>query len=62
LANAIAIRFGESVIDRLSQGIDVFARDGQDRVRPNQGRSGEWIEWLAAGALLRRTSPSRRSS
>ena len=45
------------MINQTPDEIGVYAFDGTRGVRLNQDRSGEWIESLAADALVRRTSP-----
>lgn len=56
-AMGVEIAFGQSVVGRIPASIGVYAFDSGGRVRLNQGDSGEWIESLAADALLRRRSP-----
>jgi len=56
-AAALEVSFRQSVIDQTPDEIGVYAFDGTRGVRLNQDHSGEWIESLAADALVRRASP-----
>jgi hypothetical protein len=49
--------FRQSVVDRIPDSIGVYALEGTRRIRLNDGQSGEWIESLAANALVRRRLP-----
>jgi hypothetical protein len=52
---ALEVHFGQSAVGAIPGSINVF--DSSLSVKLNQGRAGEWIESLAADALLRRMSP-----
>jgi hypothetical protein len=56
-AQTVEVQFGPSIVQRIPDEIAVYAFDGARRVRLNQDHAGEWIESLAADALLRRESP-----
>jgi hypothetical protein len=56
-AQTVEVQFGQSIVQRIPDEIAIYAFDGPSRVRVNQDRAGEWIESLAADALLRRESP-----
>ena len=56
-AQTVAVQFGQSIVQRIPDEIAVYAFDGARKVRLNQDHAGEWIESLAADALLRRESP-----
>ena len=53
----VEIAFRQSAVEQIPESIDVYAIEGAGRVRLNQDHSGEWIESLAAAALVRRESP-----
>jgi hypothetical protein len=57
VAQAVEVEFGQSIVERITDEIGIYAFEGAQRVRLNQDHSGEWIESLAADALLRRESP-----
>jgi hypothetical protein len=56
-AQTVEVQFGQSIVQRIPDEIAVYAFDGASRVRLNQDHAGEWIESLAADALMRRESP-----
>ena len=56
-AQIVEVRFRPSIVERIPDQIGIYAFEGTRRVRLNQDRSGEWIESLAADALLQRKSP-----
>ena len=56
-AAALEVSFRQSVINQTPDEIGVYAFDGTRGIRLNQDHSGEWIESLAADALVRRASP-----
>jgi hypothetical protein len=53
----VEVRFAPSVIQRIPEEIAVYAVEGTQKVKLNRDHAGEWIESLAADALLRRESP-----
>jgi hypothetical protein len=57
VAHAVEVQFGQSIVQRIPDEIAIYAFDGALRVRLNQDDAGEWIESLAADALLHRESP-----
>jgi hypothetical protein len=57
LVKKVEVAFFQSVVERMPESIEVYALDGGGNLRVNQDRSGEWIESLAADALLHRRSP-----
>jgi hypothetical protein len=56
-AQIVEVTFGQSIVQRLPDAIAIYTRQGSENVRLNRERAGEWIESLAADALLRRESP-----
>lgn len=54
---ALEIHFAQSVLERVPEVVNVYAFNGVRGTRLNLGRSGEWIESLAADALVRREWP-----
>jgi hypothetical protein len=54
LTRAVEIQFADSMVRSIPDQIDVFAFDGDQRVRMNRGHAGEWIESLAADAFVHR--------
>jgi hypothetical protein len=57
VARIVEVHFGQSIIQRIPEEIGMYAFEGARRVRLNRDHAGEWIESLAADALLRRESP-----
>ena len=57
VAKQVEVAFRPSLVEQIPESIDVYALEGPGRVRLNQDHSGEWIESLAADALLGRHSP-----
>lgn len=56
----VEIQFGQTAVPLVPTAIDVYGVDGVDgaaRVRLNEGLSGQWLQSLAADALVRRESP-----
>ena len=53
----LEISFGQPVIEQIPESIEVYALEGASRVRLNEDHSGEWLESLAADALVRHRSP-----
>lgn len=56
-ATALEVRFERSPFDRIPSSIQVEGFDGTGVSRLNRDHSGEWIESLAADALVHRASP-----
>jgi hypothetical protein len=56
-AQSVEVRFRPSIVERIPDRIEIYTFEGTRRVNLNQDRSGEWIESLAADALLRREAP-----
>jgi hypothetical protein len=56
-AEGVEVVFEPSIVDRIPTDIDVFAAEGDRRIRLNHDRAGTWIESLGAAALLRRDRP-----
>jgi hypothetical protein len=54
---AVEFQFGPSLVHLIPAEIRLNAFDGTAGATINRGRAGEWMESLAADALLRRTSP-----
>lgn len=60
VALAVEVHFALSavVVDQMPTSIDVWSTPGNgDRIRVNAGQSGQWLESLAADALLHRKAP-----
>ena len=51
------VAFRPSATEQMPDSIAVYSSDGGNRVRLNQNRSGDWVQSLAADALVRRRSP-----
>jgi len=51
----VEVSFRQSVVEQLPESIGVYALDSSVRLNDNQ--SGDWIESLAADALLQRKAP-----
>jgi hypothetical protein len=56
-ARGVEIHFKQTAVPLVPAAVDVYAVDGTARVRVNEGLSGQWLESLAADALVRRESP-----
>jgi len=54
LVRAVEVQFADSVVRSIPDEVDVFAFDGDQRVRMNREHAGEWIESLAADAFVHR--------
>jgi len=57
LTSAVEIQFAPSVLRSIPDEISISVVDGNRRIRVNRDHAGEWIESLAADALVRRESP-----
>ena len=55
--HGVRCRFGVSIVDDLPEAIDVFQVDSEGKTRVNREHSGDWIESLAAAALVERRQP-----
>jgi hypothetical protein len=53
----LEIHFRQTAVALVPVAVDVYGIERAARVRLNEGRSGEWLESLAADALVRRESP-----
>jgi hypothetical protein len=51
------ISFRPSAVEQMPDSIAVYSGAGGNRVRLNQDRSGDWVQSLAADALVRRRFP-----
>ncbi len=56
-AQIVEVKFGQSIVQRIPDEIGIYASEGSARVRLNREHAGEWIESLAADALVHRESP-----
>jgi hypothetical protein len=57
MTTAVEIAFRQSVVEWLPASIDVRAVEGDGKPAVNDGRSGQWIQSLAADSLVHRLSP-----
>jgi hypothetical protein len=53
----VEVHFSPTAVAAVPPAIDVYAIDGSQRVKLNNGLSGQWLESLAADALVRREMP-----
>jgi hypothetical protein len=53
----VEIHFSPTAVAAVPPAIDVYGIDGNQRVKLNDGLSGQWLEALAAEALVRREMP-----
>jgi hypothetical protein len=53
----VEVHLGQTAAPLVPPALDVYGFEGTARVRLNQGLSGQWLESLAADALVRRESP-----
>jgi hypothetical protein len=53
----VEVQFQSTAVARVPASIDIFGTDAASRVRLNDGQSGQWLESLAADALVRREAP-----
>jgi hypothetical protein len=53
----VEVQFQSTAVARVPANIDIFGIDAASRVRLNEGQSGQWLESLAADALVRREAP-----
>ncbi len=57
VTTAIEVHFAPTVVRPIPEAIDVYAAGDPGRTRLNDGRSGEWLQSLAADAWLHRRAP-----
>jgi len=53
----VEVQFQATPVARVPASIDVYEIDAAAHVRLNEGQSGQWLESLAADALVRREPP-----
>ena len=53
----VEIHFRQTAVPLVPVAVDVYGAEGTGRARLNEGLSGQWLESLAADALVRRESP-----
>ena len=53
----VEVHFQATPVARVPASIDVYGIDAAPRIRLNEGQSGQWLESLAADALVRRELP-----
>jgi hypothetical protein len=53
----VEVQFQATPMARVPASIDVYEIDAAAHVRLNEGQSGQWLESLAADALVRREPP-----
>ena len=53
----VEIHFRQTAVPLVPVAVDVYGVEGTARARLNEGLSGQWLESLAADALVRRESP-----
>jgi hypothetical protein len=54
---SVEIHFGQTAVPLMPVAVEIYGIEGTARVRLNEGLSGQWLESLAADALVRRESP-----
>jgi hypothetical protein len=53
----VEVHFQPTPVARVPSSLDIYGIDAAPRVRLNEGQSGQWLESLAADALVQRQAP-----